>query len=79
MEHAVTHMFKESDMQIVHMYPANREEFPTSTALVQHAIDTQTPLVALCGDEWMPESIAFLNGEVCLECIKINRERKNSQ
>lgn len=58
----------ESDGKIVHAYPTAVGEFSSSKEMVQHAIDTNTPLRALCGDIWMPTSTVYLNGGNCPEC-----------
>ena len=57
----------ESNDQVIHCYP-NDQGFKTSTEMVQNAIDTQTPLVAFCGDEWLPLQTGLLNGDPCPAC-----------
>ena len=62
----------ESNGQTIHRYQVKDQAFKSSTEMVQWAIDTQTPLVAWCGDVWLPESIEFLTGEECGECFDLN-------
>ena len=62
----------EPDGQVVHCYPQNGSRFSSSVEMVQHSIETKTPLVAICGDEWMPESLEYLTGEPCPECLEAN-------
>lgn len=58
----------EADGKIIHVYLTPAGKFGSSKELVQHAIDTSTPLKAVCGDVWMPTSTEYLYGDNCPEC-----------
>lgn len=67
----------ESNGQTIHMYDVEDNTFVNSTEMVQYAIDNEMPLVAYCGDEWLPASTEFLTGVKCQLCVDIHHLPKD--